>query len=773
MKRRSDKLSSTVQNIQSSHAMQIANTPEIYDILSNRLYRDPILAPVRELWLNAIDSHIANGNLDTPFLVVLPTYDNPVFRMRDYGLGLSWHDMDGLYSTYGMSNKTHSDEFTGCMGIGSKSPFAYVDSFVAMSYFNGNKYIFAPTKDNRGKPFQNFVGTEATDEPNGLDVSFAVKKEDIDEFREAAAKVCRYSPIIPVNLEGEPLFSKRTVNPTEVVFSGTGWRLVSTKSRYGYGYSNPGHSVAIMGHIGYKIESDHFEPEAVPEVEEPAEFTIAWYQYANAPEQESDEPEDEGEPEVDTFDYSDLLDQGLELDFDMGEIQFDAGREGLQYHKRTVKSVKEKLKVVRAEVDEIVENALGECYTLWQARCVYSDMLRKNRRLFKLCEVAGKMEFEGTPLGETTIDPYYKLPGVTVTKMTYNYGDIKTTKKRTSVSCSKKTALVINDMPNGGFAAAKRWIHSNAIDNRELEDDQKKPVQCWVFNLKDNADRIAFFTTFGCLPDECYYTSQFPKLARQVSRPRATMSKEENEVLVWRFQKHASNRSDYRDVPRAEAEYWERVAVPFHDEDNDEPQLFVGIKGKKLYRHRDELLEPYQLNNLLKMMDRAGIDTPNVYGVSLGRVQKFVYSEYWDNVWDWAIREIKKFAAGLNIPEVEAASRNYSANGIKLNEIIRTHRVMKKSARLLPPPIFDDLAHNCKVIRDSKNAGGSIDTAKRLLRQVGESDEFPEIEPELKSEDVVKTYEELYPMLNTVGHNVDDHIKTIREYMLEQERKLV
>ena len=127
--------------IRSSNQFSIQQSAKMFRILSDSLYSDKIMAVIRELSTNAYDAHVAAGNKN-PFKVILPTQANPNFVVRDYGTGLSQKDMEELYTTYGASNKNDSNDFVGCLGLGSKSPFAYTKSFSTISYHNGKKLSY-------------------------------------------------------------------------------------------------------------------------------------------------------------------------------------------------------------------------------------------------------------------------------------------------------------------------------------------------------------------------------------------------------------------------------------------------------------------------------------------------------------------------------------------------------------------------------------------------------------------------------------------------------
>ena len=111
-------------------------TAKAFAILSDGLYSNKILAVVRELSTNAYDSHVAAGCPEKPFDVTLPTSLDHEFSIRDYGTGLSKENCMSLYTTCFRSDKTDSNDAVGCLGLGSKSPFAYTDQFMVESFHN-------------------------------------------------------------------------------------------------------------------------------------------------------------------------------------------------------------------------------------------------------------------------------------------------------------------------------------------------------------------------------------------------------------------------------------------------------------------------------------------------------------------------------------------------------------------------------------------------------------------------------------------------------------
>lgn len=150
--------------------------------LIDGLYSNKILAVIRELCSNARDSHIA-AKQDKPFTVTIPTSLDPTFSVRDYGTSLSHEDVFGLYTTIFQSSKRDTNEQTGQLGLGSKSPFAYTDSFSVKTWLNGERRVYLAHLATDGVPALTHVSTTPSDEPQGLEVTFAAKREDMRAFQ--------------------------------------------------------------------------------------------------------------------------------------------------------------------------------------------------------------------------------------------------------------------------------------------------------------------------------------------------------------------------------------------------------------------------------------------------------------------------------------------------------------------------------------------------------------------------------------------------------------
>jgi hypothetical protein len=352
--------------VTSKNQFNIAQTSKMFKILSDSLYSDKVMAAIRELSTNAYDSHISAGNKN-PFKVTLPTAANPTFMVRDYGTGLSQDDMEDLYTTYGASNKNDSNDFVGCLGLGSKSPFAYTKSFTTASYYNGKKYTYIAAIDESGVPTLNLFNTSNTSEPNGLEISFAVKQHDFQEFTDKAKRIFHYfrmKPIIEGGI-GSGLQDHKYSN-TSIVISGDGWRVCRLNNDTQY-YPNSYHRidsgvVAIMGNIAYPVQTAQIVGQ---EKEEMPDHIQKW----NRAFQKAD---------IDSWKsfVGEIINSGLylELDFGIGQLEMDVSREGLQYTKDVIKTLRKKTQEIYLEMKEEFSKKIQTSKTKVEAITSYYTM---------------------------------------------------------------------------------------------------------------------------------------------------------------------------------------------------------------------------------------------------------------------------------------------------------------------------------------------------------------------------------------------------------------
>jgi len=218
-----------VSGLTNGRAFSIKASGTAFKILSSGLYSDKIGAVLRELGCNAADAHIAAGCRELPFEVKLPTLLDPHFHVQDWGPGLSDEDVVELYTTYFSSSKSLSNDFTGAFGLGSKSPFAYIDQFSLTSVHDdvARSYIAYIGKD--GTPQISQVGEEPAraDWPHGVRVSFPILAKDVTEFENTATRLFRWFNPMP-----RVLGTHKLATLPVPLQDGPGYRIYACTSHY-------------------------------------------------------------------------------------------------------------------------------------------------------------------------------------------------------------------------------------------------------------------------------------------------------------------------------------------------------------------------------------------------------------------------------------------------------------------------------------------------------------------------------------------------------------
>lgn len=172
-----------------SNPFTIKANGKAFRTLLDGLYVHKPRAVVRETMTNAADSHVEAGMPDIPFDIHLPGPLDPTFRVRDYGVSMTHEQVMGLYSTLFDSTKDDTNDLTGGFGLGSKSPFAYTDSFTVIARLDGVKRTYMAAFAPGGAPTISLVSTEASDEAQGFEVIIPVRREDWATFAEEARMV--------------------------------------------------------------------------------------------------------------------------------------------------------------------------------------------------------------------------------------------------------------------------------------------------------------------------------------------------------------------------------------------------------------------------------------------------------------------------------------------------------------------------------------------------------------------------------------------------------
>jgi hypothetical protein len=285
-------------------------TAKAFKILSSNLYTNKILAIVRELSCNALDSHIAAHKQDVPFHIHLPSSLDPTFYVEDFGTGLSPDNIKNVYVKFFESTKTESNDFVGALGLGSKSPFSYTQSFQVNSVWNKHEYLYMCFLNSNGIPCISEAGSFETEKENGIKVSFPVETTDIESFKNTASDFFehwRYTMPVFVN-------TQLTKSPAPVLIETEDFILYDKPSNSGSRTCS-----VIQGPVKYplKISAMNMSLEK----------------------------------------YNDIIKaSSLVIKFNIGDLDIAPSREELSYDQITIDAIVTKLEKINSSFNEILIN---------------------------------------------------------------------------------------------------------------------------------------------------------------------------------------------------------------------------------------------------------------------------------------------------------------------------------------------------------------------------------------------------------------------------------
>jgi len=470
-------------------AFAIAATGKAFRILSDGLYSDKIRAVIRELSCNARDSHVAAGNT-APWEMHLPTGSEPWFAITDHGTGLSDADISAVYTRYFVSTKTTSNEFVGQLGLGSKSPFCYTDEFVVISRHGGVENQYRMYFDAADTPRVERLGTKPA-AGTGVTVKFNTRG-DAARWKAKAHQVLQWFDQAPIQT-GELL----TFNKVMPMWHGNGWQVWEKKQWEG------DDAQALMGGVTYPISPDN-----IPNI--------------------SDE-------------LISLLALPIVVNFDIGDLDVAASREGLSYDARTCANIVDRLTTVADELKTYVWHTIESQSTLWDARVAYAELFggAHSKLLNAMYSNNPAPVCKGVEIKRASVslssDDVWAANAQGLGFMAYGKKSIAY-KSQCTVIATKHVKVVYADLKRGSAARIRQWhianmnqhtivlpvgsdkdALSNALGNPPIvlaselgavpTKVRAKPVQLWKFKPHESGKRAwhPVDTATEELPDIKYY----------------------------------------------------------------------------------------------------------------------------------------------------------------------------------------------------------------------------------------------------------------------------
>lgn len=593
-----------VSNVGEIGEFRIRNSAKAFSILSSGLYANKIRAIIRELSCNAVDSHTAAGKGNTPFDVHLPNSLEPWFSIRDYGTGLSHDQVVNIYTTYFESTKTASNEFIGALGLGSKSPFSYTDNFTVTAIQNGTKGVYTAFINGDGVPSIAKMMEEQTTDPNGVEVKFSVNdRYDFEKFRQEARQVYTYFKQRPVVSGVDGFEFKEVEYETKDIVPG----VHSTGADHR-------HSLALMGNIAYPIEIPNSE---------------------------------RGSDAVSLFT---LLNCGLVIEFAIGELDFQASREGLSYIPQTIESIKRKLETVNDALTGVLAKEADAISNLWER--AYFLAKKHQSRLwvnavnkyvtdtkFDLVETTRYTRLKDFEIREEDLKKKYNilLRGFSKSRSyqacsnnkpqsKYDYDNRDATNSPTYYSAwvvpvNPDTRFIINDTQVGATERAKYHYRNTK--------DEKGSVTVYVIEAFDKTKKVntkKFFKDLKNPPQ-----NQILNASSLLEKPRAEGGMGKNVTILTLVEK-SSIGSWGRDNKRI---VW-TDAGKAADFDTNTTHYYVPLSGFT------SLGKTGDVKSLRYNLIKSGIHTGSIYGVRKGDMEYIKLQKNWVNIDDMVTEKLTK-----------------------------------------------------------------------------------------------------------------------------------
>lgn len=454
MKLAKERRSVAMDGFDEQFGFQIEASAKAFQILYGQLYSDPIKAIIRELSTNAFDAHIEAGNTSKPFYVHLPNHLEPYFVIRDYGTGLTPLEMKEIYTVIFKSNKTHSNDFTGCLGLGSKSPFSYVDNFVVESFKDGKHYICNAFINDDGVPTMAVMdgNGQDTEEPNGLKITVSVKTADCNNWMTKAAQVYEY-----FSLQPEVVGQTINVKPPVYAMEGTGWKVREIE------YGQDRGARIVMGNVAYNI--NNLRDDSLEHLE------------------------------------TAFLQCPIDIEVNIGAVDIAPSRETLHFNKKTIASIKERMGEIVEEFKKLVDDYFEDCESLWQARCHYNNLYNAFPSTLLDAVDASNLQWQGQKLFTNRWNRNVSFDSQHMIERTY--GGKGKRRKCHAVRPENGIKFYINDLKTGGY--------SRSLTKVEDDDDCQKILLC---KFEDKTEQEEFEEAVGILSTDWNFTSSLPKKPR-------------------------------------------------------------------------------------------------------------------------------------------------------------------------------------------------------------------------------------------------------------------
>ena len=288
--------------------IDIENLDFIATLLSSNLYSNPEASFIREIVSNGWDSHVEAGNTDTPLLVRIKRgidYNYNI-TIRDYGTGLSKEQFENLFCKIGSSTKRDSNAYLGAFGLGHLSPLAVSKVCYITSYYDGVARLYVMTKSGNNIT-TNLMSTSNTKEKNGIEITVKGISE-IFKYKDALYRLAFFP-----NVYVDGSFSE--VNNIKI-----------KKYKYFTASNTVFKDKLLLGNVLYPLDDSILPAEC-------KDF------------------------------YNTIVNSGIVINFNIGELQVTPNRESIIYNTKTNELIVSRVKEAIAEITDLLRKQVEKDYS--------------------------------------------------------------------------------------------------------------------------------------------------------------------------------------------------------------------------------------------------------------------------------------------------------------------------------------------------------------------------------------------------------------------------
>jgi hypothetical protein len=610
-----------------------------------------------------------------------------------------------LYTTYFRSTKRNTNEQTGQLGLGSKSPFCYSDSFQVRCFYHGEVRQYSLNINDDGIPEVNLIDalTTTTDEEDGVEVSMDVKSGDIWTFMRKAKEVYR-------DFDNRPTMMKEDLayDEYEKFLEGDNWFLAH----------NLGQAYMRMGNVRYPLAED-----------------IAGIKEENRK----------------------ILGMKIMIECPIGSCDIVPSREAPKYTQRTVAYLDAALDTIREAAEKQIMDTLKNSDNLWEARCWASTMLFDRQsemaNLAKMCKL-DNLTWNGHKIGHAEIEVDTECMRFTREQNYSGRGYYKSrdgwkTKKTQTkmVKPAKNAVFVVDDLARGVQSRAIHMIKSQPNEEQNCTVDR---IYVFRFANKSQQDQMLAKTGF---PAEKLIKASDMEKPPHVQRSGAKMTWSTNaQVFVHNAKTSA----------RARRLYWTA-------ESKDLNQGGVYIEMCRYKCRKDGSCvdrDPGEIGRILVLLSHLGLEVPEVVGVRPATAKHFRKSDLWVDFWSYVSNlvrvEVISQDIATKIEHHRLATKHSPDNEETWNLLTKEFEAKYEDSRF---GAFAKMWRDTWTYEEFEQN----EKWNELCSSVGVSLSVNHIEAPKVSEEIADihlTYPMLHAIMDCRWHEIKDrHVATITEYI--------